>query len=123
MLPTGRVAVPVFEGFFQMELDGVDELIFRTLDHHLIATQVRAGQQLKSFRHAIELQSVVLPDAQNATLARVILPDARLRSVDAVEAWIFSDAVRAGLLLFLLVEREGAGAEAQPDQLMSSADA
>src|ERR1041385_1970439 len=135
MLPTCRVAVPVFERLFEMELNRVDELMVRTLDHHLIATQVRAGQQLKSFRHAIELQSVILPDAQDATLARVILPDTRLGIVDAVEDRIFrlndapkptlilGDAIRAPLLRFLLIEREHARAEAQPDQLMSAADA
>src|SRR5438067_777788 len=135
MLPASRIAVPIFEGLFEMELDGVDELIVRALDHHLVATQVRAGQQLKSFRHAIELQSVILPDAQNATLTRVILPNTRLGIVDTGEDWIFrfddahkpvlilSDAIRAALFLFLLVERENASAEAQANQLMTTADA
>src|SRR5438270_437143 len=135
MLPASRIAMPVFEGLFEMELDGVDELIVRTLDHHLVATQVRAGQQLKPFRHPIELQSVILPDAQNATLTRVILPNARLGIVDTGEDWIFrfddahkpilifGDAIRAALLLFLLVESEHASAEAQANQLMTAANA
>ena len=118
-----------------MELDGVDELIVRTLDHHLVATQVRAGQQLKPFRNAIELQSVILPDAQNATLTRVVLPNARLGIVDTGEDWIFrfddahkpililSDAIGAALFLFLLVEGENASAEAQANQLMTTANA
>src|ERR1041384_7149593 len=135
MLPSSRVAMPVFEGLFEMELDGVDELIVRTLDHHLVATQVRAGQQLKSVRHTVELQSVILPDAQNATLTRVILPNARLGIVNAGEDRIFRfdnahkpililcDAIRAALFLLLLVERENAGPKAQANQLMPSADA
>src|SRR5437764_621759 len=135
MLPASRIAVPVFERFFEMELDGVDELIVRTLDHHLVATQVRAGQQLKPFRHAIELQSVILPDAQNATLTRVILPDTGLGIVDPGKDWIFrfndthkpililSHAIRAALFLFLLVEGENASAEAQANQLMTTANA
>src|SRR5437764_6804474 len=135
MLPASRIAVPVFEGLFEMELDGVNELIVRTLDHHLVATQVRAGQQLKPFRNAIELQSVILPDAQNATFTRVILPNARLGIVNAVEDWIFrfddahkpililGDAIGAALFLFLLVEGENASAAAQANQLMTTADA
>src|SRR5437660_9950028 len=37
MLPARRVAMPIFERFFEMELHRVDELIIRALDHHLIA--------------------------------------------------------------------------------------
>src|SRR5437763_15001306 len=105
MLPASRIAMPVFEGLFEMELDGVDELIVRTLDHHLVATQVRAGQRLKPFRNAIELQSVILPDAQNATLRRVVLPNARLGILDTGEGWILR--VDAALKPILILRAAG----------------
>src|SRR5215468_2173587 len=114
MLPACWVAVPIFEGFFQMKLDGINELIMRTLDHHLIAAKVRTREQLKSSRYAVELQTMVLPDPQNAALTGVVLPDFRLGIVNSGENRIFrfddaneavlilSDAIATAFLLLLL---------------------
>src|SRR5262245_44170962 len=134
MLPACSVAVPILEGFFQMKLDGVNELVVRTFDHHLIPAKIRARQQLKSSRDAIKLQSVILPDAQNSSFTRVVLPHLRLRIVDSGKNWIFrfddaneavlilSDAIATALLLFLLVQCNYAGPETETDQLMASAN-
>src|SRR5215510_9077985 len=40
VLPPRRVLVPVFERFFQMELDGIDQLMITTLDHHLVPAKI-----------------------------------------------------------------------------------
>ena len=42
------VLVPVLEGFFQMELDGVDQLALGALDHHLVTAQIGRGEKLKT---------------------------------------------------------------------------
>src|ERR1043166_3353639 len=127
MFPACRVAVPIFEGFFQMKLDGINELFVGTFDHHLIAAKVRTREQLKSSRHAVELQTMVLPDAQNASLARVVLPDFRLGIVNSGENRIFrfddaneavlilSDAIATALLLFLLIQCDYARPETETD--------
>src|SRR6266550_2432014 len=66
MFPAGAALVPVFERFFEMKLNGIDQLAFRTFDHHLIAAEVGRRQQFESGRDLVELQAVVLPDAQDA---------------------------------------------------------
>ena len=40
MFPAGAALVPVFERFFEMKLDRIDQLAFRALDHHLVAAEV-----------------------------------------------------------------------------------
>src|SRR5438093_8976198 len=116
MLPTGGVLIPVFERLFQVKLDGIDELVVTIPDHHLIATKIGSGQELESFRHAIELQSMILPHAKNSALFRIVLPDARLRIVDAFEnrvlrinyankaILILGQAIAAALMLFAAVK-------------------
>src|SRR5262245_24978517 len=128
MFPTRAVLVPVFERLLEVKLHGVDQLPTLTLHHHLVTTEIRSREQLKTFRHAIELQAVVLPDAQD-TRRRV-----RLHTVDVREDWIFrfGDADEAILVflrslftLFVLlefVERDHACAETQTHELMAAAD-
>src|SRR5437660_9894817 len=94
-------------------------------DHHLIAAQVRSSQQLKSARHAIELQAMVLPNPEDPAFTRVVLPDTRFRIVDTGKdrifrldnshepVLIFSDAICTALFLFLLIESHYTGAETQ----------
>src|SRR5438045_2526616 len=77
---------------------------------------------------------MILPDAQDTALARVILPDPGLRIVDAGEDWIFrlddaheailifSHPIRSPLFLLLLIERYHARAKTQSDQLMPAAN-
>src|SRR5205085_4311174 len=89
-------------------------------------------QQLESLRHAIELQSVVLPDAKYArTLcARLIRINAgdvfedRIVGIgDADETILVLERPLLALLVLLeLVEREHARAKTQTNQLMSAAD-
>src|SRR5690242_3577584 len=111
-----------------MKLHGVDQLAASTLDHHLVATEIRSREQLETFRNAIELQAVVLPDAQDARRRL------RIRAVDVFEDRIFrrddaDEAIlvllrpgRALLVLLELVERDHACAETQTDELMTAAD-
>ena len=117
MLPTSGIAVPIFKRFFQMKLNRVNHLIAGSLDHHLIAAQIGSSEKRETLGHAIELQSMILPDAQDTAFARVILPDSGFRIVNAGEDWIFrldnaheailvfSNAIRSALFLFLLIER------------------
>src|SRR5215213_10892680 len=78
-----------------MKLDRVNQLPATALHHHLVATEIRRGQQFEAFGNAIELQAVVLPDTQNARGC------VRLRAVDVFENWIFrlGDADEAILVL------------------------
>ena len=55
MFPARVTLVPVFERFFQMKLDRVDELAVPASNHHLIAAEVGGCQEIKTFRDAIEL--------------------------------------------------------------------
>src|SRR5919199_6341749 len=71
-----EVARQVLERLLQVELHGVDELPVRALDHHLVAAQVGRGEQAEAFGDAVELEAVVLPDAQDATLRSVVRPGA-----------------------------------------------
>src|SRR5205085_6041058 len=103
--------------------------------HHLIATEVGGGDQLEACGHVVELEAVILPDAQPPRLFRVVLPETRLRVFharkdriiqigDEDEAiLILEGAARAVLVLRLIIERDDVRAEAQADQLMSAADA
>ena len=134
MLPTSGIAVPIFKRFFQMKLDRVNHLMAGSLDHHLIAAKIRSSKKRETLRHAIELQSVILPDAQDTAFARVILPDSGFRIVDAGKDWIFrlddtheailifSHTIRAALFLLLLIERYHPRAKAQSDQLVTAAN-
>src|SRR4051794_16787150 len=77
---------------------------------------------------------MVLPYPQDATLARVILPDARFRIIYAEEDWIFRlddadkailvfrNTIRPPFFLLLLIECQYASPEAQTNQLMAAAD-
>src|SRR6266550_3988805 len=114
MLPTGGIAVPIFKRFLQMKLDRVNHLIAGSFDHHLIAAEIRSSKQLETVRHTIELQPMILPDAQDPAFARVVLPNSGFRIVDSGKDWIlrlndshepvlvFGDAIRPALFLLLL---------------------
>src|SRR6266568_4662203 len=77
---------------------------------------------------------MILPNAQDAAFASVILPNSGLGIVDADKDWIFGiddahkailifgDAIRPSLFLFLLIERDDARAKTQSDQLMAAAN-
>src|ERR1700741_732097 len=82
---------------------------------------------MESFRHTIELQSVVLPDTQNARRTLIgaidVFEDRIGRLGDANEAvLIFKRTSDALLVLLELVQRHYARAEAQTNQLMPAAD-
>ena len=64
-----------------MKLHGIDQLAVVALDHHLVTTEIRCCEQLKSFRNSIELQPVVLPDPQYASTVCLL----RRRSV-----WVYT---------------------------------
>ena len=127
MLPARAVLVPVFERLLEVKLHGIDQLPVVSLHHHLVTTEIRSREQLKSFRHAIELQAVILPDAQDTRGRR------RLHAVDVREDWIFrfgnaNEAilvlVRSLQALFVLlefVESDHARAKTQTDELMAAA--
>src|SRR6267378_97688 len=135
MFPARTALVPVFERFFEMKLDGIDQLAGGALDHHLIAAEVGCRGQFETGRHLIELQAVVLPDAQDARFFCVILPDGRFRVVDLGKnrivrfddanqaVLILSDPIVAALTLLPAVERDDARAKAQTDHLMPATDA
>ena len=59
-----------------MKLDGVDHLTFAAFDHHLVFAEIGGGEKFKAFGHAFDLQTVILPDAQDVVFGRVWLPDA-----------------------------------------------
>src|SRR5437588_11902851 len=77
---------------------------------------------------------MILPDAQDAAFAGVVLPNSGFRVVDADENWIFrinyahepvlifSNPIGSPLLLFLLIERDHTSAKAQTDKLMAAAN-
>src|SRR6266850_3635835 len=135
MFPASTALVPVFERFFEMKLDGIDQLAFGALDHHLISAEVGGREQFETGRHLIELQAVVLPDAQDASFPGVILPDAGFGVVDLRKNWIirfndpnqavliFSHSIIAAFTLLPAVERDHARSKAQADHLMTAADA
>ena len=66
VFPTRAALVPVFERLFQVKLHRVDKLPVRAFDHHLVPAEIGSGEELETFGHAIELQTVILPDAQYA---------------------------------------------------------
>src|SRR5215213_9632550 len=110
-----------------MKLDRVDQLSTSALHHHLVAAEIRRREKLESFRDAIELQAVILPDAQDPRRSF------RIRAVDVFEDRIFGigdpdEAVlvflrsrRTLLVLLELVERDHARAKTQTDKLMTTA--
>src|ERR1051325_8189549 len=128
MLPARAVLVPVFERLLEMKLHRVDQLPVRALHHHLVATEIRRREQLETFRHAIELQAVILPHAQDARRrsgfhAVDVFKDWILRLDDANETiLVLLRALCTLLVLLELVERDHARAETQSDELMTAAD-
>src|SRR5689334_13499711 len=102
-----------------MKLDRVDQLPVSTLHHHLVATEIRRGEQFETFRDAIELQPVILPDAQDARgrfriRAVDVSEDRIFGSDDANEAILVLQWPRQALLVLLeLVERDDACSETQ----------
>src|SRR5262245_2407666 len=100
MLPARAVFIPVFERLLEMELHRVDQLPVTTLHHHLVSAEIRSGEQLESFRHAIELQSMILPDTQDARRRL------RIHAVDVRKDWIvwFGNADEAILVLLRSLE-------------------
>src|SRR5690242_3007266 len=90
MLPAcGARPVPILERFFEVKLDGIDELPVATLDHHLVAAEIGSGEESEAIGNVVELQPMILPDAKDARLGRVILPDAGSGIIDAREDRIF----------------------------------
>ena len=123
----GAGLVPVLEGFFEVELHGVDELPVAAFDHHLIAAEVGGGEKFEMFGDMIELQSMILPDAQDAGFDGVILPDAGFAVADALEdrvggigdadeaVLILEGAANAVLVLFVMIERDDLRPETHAD--------
>src|SRR5437588_4866330 len=117
-----------------MKLNAIDQLALGSFYHHLVLTEIGSRQQFEIIRDPVELQPVILPNAQDAALLRVILPDARLRIIDAAKdrifgiddshetILIFDHAIVAALLLFTAVKRDHARAKTQANQLMAAAD-
>src|SRR6185369_6172700 len=113
-----------------MKLDGVNQLPIAALDHHLVAAEIRRGEQLESFRNSIELQPVVLPDAENPSTprllwisARDVLKDRIVRIRDADEPILILVSTSLALLVLLeLVERHDSRAETQTHQLVTATD-
>src|SRR6185369_725460 len=111
-----------------MKLDGVNELTIAALHHHLVAAKIRCGKQLESFRYSIELQAVVLPDAQDPCgrlwIGAVdVLEDRIFRLGDAGETiLILVRTCRALLVLLEFVQCDHARAKTQSDELMATTD-
>ena len=40
MFPAGAALVPIFKRFFEVKLNGVDQLVLAAFDHHLILAKV-----------------------------------------------------------------------------------
>src|SRR5688500_13235740 len=111
-----------------MKLHCVNHLSLSALYHHLVAAEIRRRQKFESLRHAIELQAMVLPHAQDACgRVRVGAIDvredgiARLGNADKAILILLRTTV-ALLVLFELVERDHARAKTQPNQLMPATD-
>src|SRR5829696_5009214 len=111
-----------------MELHRINQLSVSALHHHLVATEVRRRQKLKSVGHAIELQAVVLPDAKDAwRRVRIGAVDVRkdriARLGNANEAILILLRTTVSLLVLLeLIERDHARAKTQTNQLVPAAD-
>src|SRR5687767_12190648 len=130
-----EVARQILKRLFEVELHGVDELAVGPLDHHLVAAEVRGREELEALWQPRELQAVVLPHAEDVALGRVVVPGVALALVqtfedgvgglcDADEAVLVLEAAPHALLArLLLVERDAAHAEAEPDELVAAADA
>src|ERR1041385_1617071 len=128
MLPARPVLVPIFERLLEMKLHGVNQLPLSALHHHLVATEIRRREQLESFRHAIDLQSMVLPDAQD-TRRRLrihavnVREDRIFRLGDTNEAiLVLLRSLQALLVLLEFVECDHSCSKTQADELMTAAD-
>src|SRR6185503_10603486 len=111
-----------------MKLDRVDQLAVSALHHHLVAAEIRGCEKVESFGNAIELQAVILPDAQDTR------GPFGIRAVDVFENRIFGfgnadEAIlvllrprRALFVLLELVECDHACAKTQTDELVTAAD-
>src|SRR5882724_5029169 len=133
VFPARAAFVPIFEGFFQVKLDRVDKLAVAAFDHHLVPTKIGSGEQTKTLRYAIQLQTMILPNAQHASLLRVV-QEALSRAVDSAKdrimrvgnadkaILVFEWAILALLVLLEPIERHHAGAKAQADKLVSPAN-
>ena len=75
MFPTRAALVPVFERLLEVKLNCVDELACVAFYHHLVAAEVRSCEKLKAVGEGAQLQTVVLPDSENACFLGVVLPD------------------------------------------------
>src|SRR4029453_16921583 len=73
MFPPSPALVPVFKRFLQMELYRVNQLTFASSHHHLVAAKIRSGEEFESRGNLIELETVVLPDAQDPWLLLIVL--------------------------------------------------
>src|SRR5215213_1419063 len=127
MLPARAALVPVFERLFEMELDRVDHLPLSALHHHLVATEIRRRQQLETFRYAVELQTVILPDTQDACgrfRIRIDVFENRIFGLrNADEAILILVRPRQTLLVLLeFIERDHACTKTQTNKLMTAAD-
>src|SRR5262249_49560067 len=128
MLPARAVLVPVFKRLLEVKLHRVDQLPVAALHHHLVATEIRSCEQFESFRHAIELQTVILPNTQDAR-GRVgihaveVREDRIVRLGDANETiLILLRALESLLVLLEFVERDHTRAKTQSNELMTAAD-
>src|SRR5829696_2230085 len=111
-----------------MKLHGVNQLSVSAFDHHLVATEIRRSQELKTVGHAIKLQTVILPHAKDAWrrvwIGAVDVREdriARLGNTDKAILILLWTTVSL-LVLFELVEREHARAKTQPNQLVPATD-
>ena len=102
VLPTGAALVPVFERFFEVKLHRINQLVINAANHHLIATEVRSCQQPKAVGNAIQLQSVILPNAQDAGFLCIVLPYGGFGIAQPAKDWIarLRDPAPQELVLF-----------------------
>ncbi len=66
MLPTSAALVPIFERLLQVKLNRVDELVCTPFYHHLVTAEIGGCQKLEALRYVVQLQAMVLPNAQDA---------------------------------------------------------
>src|SRR5512132_3612222 len=116
-----------------MKLDRIDKLAVAELDHHLVPAEVRSSEQGKTFGHPINLQAMILPNAQHPRPLRVV-QESFSRAVDSAKdrilrvgnpdkaVLIFQWPIFALFVLLKTVKRHHARSKAQADQLVSAAD-
>src|SRR6266540_2460590 len=116
-----------------MKLDRIDKLAVAALDHHLVPAKIRSSEEGKTFRHSVNLQAMILPNAQHTRLLR-IMQETFSRAVDSAKdrilrvgnpdkaVLIFQWPIISLFVLLQAVKRHHASAKAQADQLMSAAD-